>query len=115
MTAGRKDIVAALVLALCAAVASPTRALASAVSDCATACQHSKPMAPCQHDCCAYQRQDDEGLRGAYSKVGGRLLRATLAWDAPLAVPRTPALVVPRTRRADSGPPLFVRLLTIRC
>lgn len=114
MTGGRKRIAAALILALCTAVASPPLALASVAPHCATACRRSEPMVPCQHECCAYQRQDDQGLPSHPSKVGGRSLRATPGWNAPPVAPPTPAIAARTTGWADAGPPLFVRLLSLR-
>ena len=118
MLVGRKSITVVLLVSvaiLCAAVSSPARALASATRYCATTCQHGGQMAPCHHDSRAFEQHDDQGILSSDSaELDAEAPWASPAWDAPLVVRSIPAVGVQVTSWVDIGPPLFLRLLTLR-
>src|SRR5262245_10805784 len=100
---------------VCAAVARPAQSLASAARCCATACPRGERMAPCPHDCCSSKQQDDHAIPVSPATAGGgQVPGASPGWDAPPVVRPTPAAVVHMTQSGDTGPPLFLRLLTLR-
>ena len=117
MFVGRKSITVVLLVSvaiLCAAVSSPARALASATRCCATTCQHGGQMARCHHDSRAFEQHDDQGILSSDS-AELEFPWASPAWDAALVVRSIHAVGVQVTSWIDMGPPLFLRLLTLRC